>query len=161
MCGLFISVLTDPSKWGVGYLIACLFGLGYPIGIYHLLDRRPQIVINEFGIFDRTTYKDFINWEVIQGAYAIDMAGQRFIVLTVDDKYLSSIKKEKVARSISNLVDFGPQQINISLGQVPIDEVKLAEFILEMIKVPPKDRKEKLKNRLLNAAQAHTWQQRL
>ena len=148
MCGLFFSIQTDPPNW-VGYLIATLFGLGYPVGIYHLLDRRPQIIINEVGVFDRTTYKEFINWDVIQGAFSIDMLGQKFVVLKVDEKYLSSIKKEKFARSISNLVDFGPQRINISLGQVAIDEVKLAEFILAMIKVPPKDRKEKLKDRVL------------
>ena len=65
-------MLTAPSNW-VGYLIAALFALGYPVGIYHLLDRRPQIMINEIGIFDRRTYKDFINWDVIQRAYSIDM----------------------------------------------------------------------------------------
>lgn len=133
----------------VGYGIAGLFGIGYPIGIYHLLDRRPQIIINEFGVFDRTTYTDFINWDIIKGAYSIDLLGQKFVVLTVDKNYLPSIKKEKFARSLSNLVDFGPQQINISLGQVAVDEVKLAEFILAMTKVPPEDRKEKLKRRLL------------
>jgi hypothetical protein len=148
MCGVFIAMQTEPANW-VGYGIAILFGIGYPIGIYHLLDRRPQIVINEFGVFDRTTYREFINWDVIQGAYSIDMMGQKFIVLTVDEKYLSSIRKEKFLRSISNLVDFGPKQINISLGQVPIDEIKLAEFILAMTKLSPEDRKEKLKDRLL------------
>ena len=75
--------------------------------------------------------------------------GQMFVVLIVDKKYLSSIKKAKVAIAISNFVEFGPQQIDISLGQVAIDEFKLAEFILAMIKVTPKDRKEKLKDRLL------------
>jgi hypothetical protein len=149
MCGLFIAIQANPSNW-LAYSIAGLFGLGYPIGIYHLLDRRPQIIINEFGVFDRTTYKDFINWEVILGAYSIDLLGQKFVVLTVDERYLSSIKKRKFARSISNLVDFGrPQRINISLGQVAIDEIKLAEFVLAMIKLTPEDRKEKLKERLL------------
>ena len=146
MCGLSFSIHTETL---VGYLIAGLFALGYPIGIYHLLDRRPQIIINEFGVFDRATYKDFINWDVIQKAYAIDMLGQKFVVLTVDKGYLSSIKKEKFARSISNLVDFGPQQINISLGQVPIDGIKLAEFIVAMTKLRPEDRKEKLRSRRL------------
>jgi hypothetical protein len=140
--------MTEPPNW-LGYVIAGLFGIGYSIGIYHLLDRRPQIIINEFGVFDRTTYKDFINWEVIRGAYSIDMMGQKFVVLTVDEKYLASIKKERVLRSISNLVDFGPQQLNISLGQVAIDEVKLAEFILAMTKLRPEERKEKLKHRRL------------
>ena len=72
MCGVFLSIQTEPPN-GFGYVIAGLFGLGYPIGIYHLLDRRPQIIINEFGVFDRTTYKDFINWDVIQRAYSIDL----------------------------------------------------------------------------------------
>jgi hypothetical protein len=146
MCGLSFSIQTDTL---VGYLIAGLFGLGYPVGIYHLLDRRPQIIINEFGIFDRTTYKDVINWDVIQGAYCIDMGVLKFVVLTVDKKYLPLIKKENFFRSISNLVDFGQRQINISLGQVAIDEVKLAEFILAMTKLRPEDRKEKLKHRRL------------
>lgn len=128
MCGLFIAIQTNPSNLSA-YSIAGVFGLGYPIGIYHLLDSRPQIIINEFGIFDRTTYKDFINWEVIQGAYSIDLLGQKFVVLSVDKRYVSSIKKRKFARSISNLVDFGrPQRINISLGQVAIDEMKLAQI---------------------------------
>lgn len=148
MCGLFIGTQPDPVNW-VGYSIAGVFGLGYPVAIYHLLDRRPQIIINEFGVFDRTTYKDFINWDVIQGAYSIDLMGQKFVVLTVDEKHLPSIRKEKFFMSISNLVDFGAQKINISIGQVAIDEVKLAEFILAMTKVSPEDRKEKLKNKLL------------
>lgn len=148
MLGLFLSIQADAVNL-VGYTITGLFGLGYPVGIYHLLDRRPQIIINAFGVFDRTTYKDFINWDVIKSAYSIDMMGQKFVVLTVDEKYLTSIKKEKFFRSISNLINFGRQQINISLGQVAIDEVKLAEFILAMIKVSPEERKEKLKDRLL------------
>ncbi len=117
MCGLFIAIQTEPPNW-VGYVIAGLFGLGYLVGIYHLLDRRSQIIINEFGVFDRTTYKDFINWDVIKGAYSIDMAGQKFVVLTVEEKYLSSIRKERFFRSISNLVDFGPKQINIWTGEL-------------------------------------------
>ena len=93
MLRLFLSTQTDSSNL-VGYNITGLFGIGYPVGIYHLLDRRPQIIINEFGVFDRTTYKDFINWDVIEGAYSIDMMGQKFVVLTVDEKYLASVKKE-------------------------------------------------------------------
>jgi hypothetical protein len=149
LCGLFIAIQMNPSSWAA-YSIAGLFGLGYPVGIYYLLDRRPQIIINEFGVFDRTTYRDFINWDIIRSAYSIDLSGQKFVVLTVDEKFLSAVKKRRFARSISNLVDFGrPQKISISLGQVAIDEVKLSEFILAMIKLTPEDRREKLKDRLL------------
>lgn len=50
--------------------------LGYPIGFDQLFDGRPQIIINEIGIFDRMTHNDFINWEIIMGAYAAGMHKQ-------------------------------------------------------------------------------------
>jgi hypothetical protein len=145
--GVFIWTQIDASIWFV-FLFCGPFALGYPIGLFHLLDRRPQIIINEIGVFDRTSYKDFINWDVIQGAYAIDL-GLRFVVLKVDEKYLPSIKKRKFTISLTNWVDFGPEHLSISVGQIAIDEVKLAEFILAMAKVAPEDRKEKFKGNLL------------
>jgi hypothetical protein len=140
---------TDTPKW-VCYLNIGFFGLGYPVGLSHLLDRRPQILINEVGIFDRTTYKDFINWDVIQDAYPIDISGQKFVCLVVDEKYEPSTKKGKIAKSLSNFSkEIGAQELNISLGQITIDEVKLTEFILAMINVRPEDRKERLDKKLL------------
>jgi hypothetical protein len=51
--------------------------------------------------------------------------------------------------SLTNWVDFGPEQLSISVGQIAIDGVKLAEFILAMAKESPEDRKEKFKRKLL------------
>jgi hypothetical protein len=147
--GLFMLTKTDTPKW-VWYLNIGFFGLGYPVGLFHLLDRRPQIIINEIGIFDRTTYKDFINWDVIRNAYPIDISGQKFVCLVVDEKYEPSTKKGKFSKLISNFSkEIGAQELNISLGQITVDEVKLTEFILTMINVRPENRKDKLKDRLL------------
>ena len=148
MGGLSIWIQMEDSILFV-LLLFGPFGLGYPIGLFHLLDRRPQIIINEIGVFDRTSYKDFINWEVIQSAYCIGAMGLTFVVLKVDKKYRSSIKRRKFTLSLTNWVDFGPEQLNISVGQIAVDEVKLAEFILAMAKVTPEDRKEKFKDKLL------------
>jgi hypothetical protein len=140
---------TDTPRW-VWYLNIGFFGLAYPVGLFHLLDRRPQILINEIGIFDRTTYKDFINWDVIQDAYPIDISGQKFVCLVVDEKYEPSTQKGKIAKSFSDFSKhIGAQELNISLGQITIDEVKLTEFILAMIIIRPEDRKEKLDKKLL------------
>jgi len=147
--GLFLLNNSDTPKW-VAWMSIGFFGLGYPVGLFHLLDRRPQIIINEIGIFDRTTYKDFINWEVIQGAYPIDISGQKFVCLVVDEKYEPSTNKGKISKSVSNFSkEIGAQELNISLGQITVDEIKLTEFILTMINVTPENRKEKLKHRLL------------
>ena len=48
-----VNTVTDAADRIVGWLNICFFGLGLPIGLFHLLDRRPQIIINENGIWDR------------------------------------------------------------------------------------------------------------
>ncbi|MEX2231421.1 MAG: STM3941 family protein [Cyclobacteriaceae bacterium] len=142
--GGFMLTKTDTPKW-IWYLNIGFFGLGYPVGLFHLLDRRPQIIINEIGIFDRTTYKDFINWDVIQDAYPMDIHGQKFVCLIVDEKYEPSRKKGKLVKSLSKFSkDIGAQELNISLGQIQIDEIRLTEFILTMIKVRPEHRKDNI-----------------
>src|SRR4030095_12859743 len=119
--GYFMVIDEDAPKW-IGWFNIFFFGLGYPVGLFHLFDRRPQIVINEIGIFDRTTYADFINWEVIQGAYPIDIHGQKFVCLVVDGKYEPSTRKGKFAKTMSSISkDIGAQELNISLGQITVD----------------------------------------
>lgn len=128
----------------MGWFVTCFFGLGIPVGLFHLFDRRPQIIINEAGIFDRTTHKDFINWEIIKDAYPIDIHGQKFISLIVDESFKPSKKKGKLYNSVSRLNEaFGAQELNISLGQIKIDEIKLTEFVMAMTKAD-KNAKEKL-----------------
>ena len=150
--GYFMLKDTDAPKWAA-WLNICFFGLGYPVGLFHLLDRRPQIIINELGIFDRTTYSKFINWEVIFGAYPIDISGQKFVCLLVDEKYEPSRRKAPDAigaKTMSTLSkEIGAQELNISLGQVVVDDKKLTEFILAMIKVKPENRSDMLKQGLL------------
>lgn len=46
----------------IGWLCICFFGLGIPVGLLHTLDRRPQIIITERGIWDRTTRHSEIPW---------------------------------------------------------------------------------------------------
>lgn len=147
--GAFMLTQTDTPEW-IAYLNIGFFGLGYPVGLFHLLDRRPQVIINEIGIFDRTAYNEFINWDVIHDAYLINISGQKFICLVVDEKYEPSLKKGTFAKSMAGInKGIGAQELNISLGQIAIDELKLTLFIQAMITVRPEDRKEKLRERLL------------
>jgi hypothetical protein len=147
-----ILLLTQPAapRW-LGWFTISFFGLGYPVAIFHLLDRRPQIIINELGIFDRTTYKDFINWEVIRDAYPIDISGQKYVCLVVDEKYEPSYTKRGLARSAARLAKkIGAQELNIWLGQINIDEKKLTQFILSMIGTSPSNRSKNLRILLTN-----------
>ena len=127
-------MLTD--KQLMGWLCIGFFGLGYPLGIYNLIDKKPMIIINEIGIFDRSANRDFINWELIHDAYPININGQKYICLIIDEKFKPSRKKGVIYKSAVKLNEaIGAQELNIHLGQIKkIDEIKLTEFIIEMSK---------------------------
>jgi len=146
LIGIFMLSTDDAPKWAA-WLNICFFGMGYPVGVVNLLDRRPQIIINEVGIFDRMAYKDFINWEVIRGAYILDIHRQKFICLIVDEKYVPAIKKGEFQKQLSK--EIGAQELNIALGQVKIDETKLAKFVVLMASLSPEQRKREMNEKLL------------
>ena len=67
--GFWIASKNDfLSKSGIlGIMTICFFSLGIIVALFHLFDKRPQIIINEMGIWDRTTNQDTIKWEQIKG----------------------------------------------------------------------------------------------
>ncbi|MEM7486186.1 MAG: STM3941 family protein [Bacteroidota bacterium] len=131
-----------------GWALIAFFGLAYPVGIFNLFDKRPQIILNEIGIFDRSISQDYINWELIQNAYPIAISGQRFICLVVDEKFKPSKKKGRFSKSVAKLNEaIGAQELNINLGQVQkINDIKLTLFILQMSKANKTDKAELLKS---------------
>ena len=147
--GYFMLQDSDAPKWAA-WINIFFFGLGFPVGLFHLFDRRPQIIINELGIFDRMIYNKFINWEVILGAYPIKISGQKFVCLHVDEKYEPSFRKGKFAKTMAKWSkEIGAQELNISLGQVVVDAQKLTDFILTMIQLKPDSRPGMMDRRLL------------
>jgi hypothetical protein len=141
--GIFI---LGKNPW-IGWLSIGFFGLAYPLGIFNLLDKRPMLIINEIGIFDRSAHKEFINWELIKDAYPISISRQKFICLLVDEKFKPSKKKGLFYKSVVKLNEaIGAQELNINLGQIQkIDEVELTLFILKMAKATKTEKATLLK----------------
>lgn len=110
------------------------FGLGYPLGLFLIFDRRPQIIINELGIFDRNLGKEIINWEIIKEAYAGEIKNQKFICLVVDEKYEPSRNKGRFSRTVARLnKEMGFQELNIGVSMINVDKEQLLTFIRLMI----------------------------
>ncbi|MEX0289083.1 MAG: STM3941 family protein [Flavobacteriaceae bacterium] len=119
----------------IGWVATLFFGLAIPVALFHLLDKRPQVIINEVGIYDRTTHNEFINWEIIQDAYPINIYGQHFICLLVPEDFRPSRRKNKFYKGVAKLNEkIGAQELNIQLGQLDIDTIKLTQFIIAMTK---------------------------
>jgi hypothetical protein len=118
---------SDSKERIMGWFISCFFGLGIVVGLFNLFDKRPQIIINENGIWDRTTNQDIIKWEQIIEAYPVNISGQKFISLIVDDSFVFRTKEYKWTATVRELVE--AQKLSLYLGQIKIDELKFTEFI--------------------------------
>ena len=128
----------------MAYLAIFFFGLGIAVGFFHLFDKRPQIIINENGIWDRTTNLDLIKWELIQDAYPINIYGQIFISLKLDKSQEIKVKQYKWTTYLSSKMN--AQKINMSLGQIKVDYKRLNEFILKMSRLEETERAVEIKN---------------
>ncbi len=128
----------------MGWVCTCFFGLGIPVGLFQTFDKRPQIIITENGIWDRTTKQDEVKWEQIIEAYPLDIHGQKFISLITDETFVFKKKTYKWAEKINKEV--GAQNLNLHLGQINIDEIELTNFINQLTKETREERRKSIKN---------------
>jgi len=127
----------------MGWVCTCFFGLGIPFGLFQTFDKRPQIIITEKGIWDRTTNQDEVKWEQIIEAYPLNIHGQKFISLVTDDTFVFKKKPYKWATKINQFV--GAQNLNLHLGQINIDELELTNFINQVSQQSIDERKKAIK----------------
>jgi len=114
----------------IGILCCCFFSLGVLVAFINLFDKRPQLIINETGIWDRTTKQDIINWEGINDAYPLNIYGQKFISLVLKDNVKIKDIKYKWAYKLTQIV--GGQKVNLALGQVKVDPYEILELVNTM-----------------------------
>lgn len=128
----------------MGWASIFFFGLGLIIGFIQTFDKRPQIIITETGIWDRTTNQDEIKWEHIKEAYPIDIHGQKFVSLVTDDAFVFKKKPYKWATQINKFV--GAQNLNLNLSQIKINEVEFTNFINKLCKQTTEERSVSIQN---------------
>lgn len=131
---------SDSFSKVMGWIGIVFFGSGIPISLFIILDRRPQIIINEVGIMDRTLIKDFINWNLIEDAYLVN-TGKKFICIVLKPdtdltKYHTVLFK--IAARLNK--SFGFQELNINLAFIKINESQLANFVRQMSKATNEER---------------------
>lgn len=123
----------------IAWIITCFFGLSIPLAIFDILDRKPQIIINETGIFDRSAYKDFINWDIIEHAYWNTAYKQVIVCLIIKDEFKHLIQIKSKLKEVS--LAMGYSEININLGRVRnVDHEKLTALIVNLAKADPSRR---------------------
>ncbi len=151
----YLLITSRDNSWEI-WMGILLFGACYPIGLFMLLDRRPQIIINEIGIYDRNLGNNTINWEIINEAYISEISGQKFICLEVDNSFVPSRTKGKIYRSLVKLnKELRFQELNIAIGGVNADPEKLLRLICLMINAGKPDRGGLLTNEVTHVSRRY------
>lgn len=115
-------------------LPVCFFSLGYIVGFFHLFDRRPQIIINRKGIWDRTLKLDTIPWHFIFDAYTLTIHKQVFICLVTNNEIADNKKIYKWAKTLNEGVE--AQKINLNFSAVKANPDIITHLILQLINEP-------------------------
>lgn len=134
------------SVWFSWFSI-CFFGLAMLMGVFNLLDRRAEMILNEQGIFNRQTYgifndkknKGFVTWESIKDAFliayqnrspqGIPTSKQKFICLNLDREAINNLgdRSNKLSKKL------GLGDYNIPLANLKnFDEQKFIELVKTM-----------------------------
>jgi hypothetical protein len=129
--GILIIKLM-PGKQLVGWLAIIFFGGGALLPLWLIADRRPRLIIDEKGIYDRTLHIDKIPWNEIEGAYKKSVGNQDFICLKLRDsqKYLPNLSgflKEQLEKNL----ELGFQPINLNLTGIHGKTDQILELILK------------------------------
>jgi len=131
LIALYFITHNDQDKV-MSWLCLCFFGLGIPFGLFNLLDRRPPIIMNQEGIYNRMGYKDVLRWEWMKEVYLKDISTSRyglskqtFICLAIYPKAEALLRKF--------VEEMGYPGVSISLGPLQkIDAGKFVEFLKAM-----------------------------
>ena len=129
--GIWMVLSSDETlKFVIGILSILFFGIGLVLIPTRLFDRKPRVIINDEGIFDRTLDIGTIEWQDIKDAYLQSVHGTEFISLDLEDnnKYLQRTSKTK-AKIASYNEFFGFETINVNLGGVNRKGKEILEII--------------------------------
>lgn len=145
---MIIQEPAGTTLYIMSWVCTCFFGLGIPVGLFQTFDKRPQIIITEKSIWDRTTNQDEVKWEQIIEAYPIDIHGQKFISLVTDDTFVFKKEPYKWAARINKGI--GAQNLNLHLGQIHIDEIELTNLINQLSQQSIDERRKTIKTYKVN-----------
>jgi hypothetical protein len=140
------DIITHSIKMppALSWFCLCFFGLGIPLGLFNLLDRRPEMILNQDGIFDRQSYgvfnkrkdRGFVRWDSITNAYlkeyqprtpqGLPTSKQKYVCLSLKESAKNHISKSSI--KLSKFLGIGDYTIPL-LNLRNFDEQKFIQLI--------------------------------
>jgi len=121
----------------------CFFGIGFLLSLFNIVDRRPQIILNKNGVWDRSTNEEVIKWEIIKSANEINIYKQIFVCLKLDKSFVPKKKQYSWAKKLNNSI--GAKDVNLNVSYIKVNIEKLMTLITLLSQEKIENREELLK----------------
>lgn len=136
---LGIYILDNkPDSEVMSWICITFFGLCSLVGFINLFDRRPQIILNSKGIWDRRFKIEIIPWDDIFDAYLFGVNRQYFIALVINEKIAAKVKAPKWVENFNH--EIGAQKINLNVGDIKVNKDKFVIAIKQLSAEKPENR---------------------
>lgn len=124
VAAMHVSVVLGMLMLVVGIVAAALFAA-------QALDRRPRVIINDSGIYDRTMKVGRIDWNDVSGAYVRRMRGAVFVCVELRDpeRYTNRLSAALRQRSEAHR-NLGLTELSVNLSGTGTDAEALCELII-------------------------------
>jgi hypothetical protein len=84
--GVFLLAVGDRDARWVAILCILFFGACAPTFLWQIVDRRPRLVVDDIGVFDRTLGVGRILWGDIEDGHLASINRQDFVCLILRDE---------------------------------------------------------------------------
>lgn len=107
---------TKPANAWVGALNVIVFGSAVVVFARQAFDRRPRVVIDDAGVFDRTLRVGIIPWDQIDGAFIGQVAGHAFVAssLRMPRDSCANVHRSGNVDAREPALGFTPLRINLT-----------------------------------------------
>ena len=119
-----------------GWVPILFFGSGLVVSIWQIVDSRPRLIIDEYGVLDRTLGVGRIAWGDIEAAYVRSINGNDFICLELknSEKYAQKLSRVKLAMAAANR-GLGFTDFNLNLSGVDASTDEVFELLMKYCQV--------------------------
>ncbi len=126
-------LILEKGGQPIYWIFVAIFGLGFLLGLYLIFNRKPQIVLNEAGILDKSMSSTRINWESIKGVHKVTVYRLTIIRLVIDEQLAPIYKKGKADGTTGRLYGSGLIGLDLNTEHTNANPDKLLSKIEMLI----------------------------
>ncbi len=125
-----VLMITTERHPCVGWLTAGFFGPGALLLGWQIFDRRPRLVIDSDGVFDRTIGIGRIDWDDIESAHLNSTNGNDFICLVLRDPSLYVDQMSWLRRKLASAnAALGFSSVTLNLSGITISPEEVLQLV--------------------------------